>query len=116
MKKAEWAEVTESTWYEMAFQIAKARPEDFFRLHALCNKHVKVPDASLPTTYAAQYMYSPSLAASSKYPPPPPPPRRAADGTYVGPAPPPPPAKASNFSLMTRDGPMPFVPDQIFEC
>ena len=115
-RKEEWAEVTESTWYAMAFEIARLRPEDFFRLHAFCNKHVREPDLLLPTRYAAQYVFSPSLAAMSPHPPPPPPSSKPPCRMYVGPPPPPPPARASRFSLMTQQGLVPFTPDEVFEC
>ena len=85
----------------MALAIA-ANKQEFYKIHALCNKRLEA-DAAGPTQYAAQYIRAPVQAlwpTSALHPRPPPPP----------PYPPP-----SSFSVMTKNGAAGFEPDYVVE-
>ena len=74
-----------------------------------------MPDLTLPTTYAAQFVYSPATPSPFAPPPPPPRPRPSVGQMYTGLPPPPPEKKMKAFTLVTANGPMPFEPDSVTE-
>ena len=88
----------------MSFEIAKTQPQELYRIFALCN--VPVPDPTLPTIYAAQFVRSPVQAPFPAAP------RPSSSQMYTGPEPPPPPRKQV-YSAQTMNGPMPFEPDSV---